>query len=104
MNKKISITTDSPALYGFLNSDLPHGVQIISDSPYKGRGIEVALTTEIQIVADLVKIEKDNFVAWLISRTRVLEGNHKIKINRQQIPVNDPEAVELLTKEIENEE
>ena len=101
MNRKISIETDNPALYGLLNSDLPYGVQIISDSPYEGRGIKLSLTTDIQIVADLVKIEKDNFVAWLISRTRVLEGNHKIKINRQQIPVNDPEAVELITKEIE---
>jgi len=34
MNKKISIKTDNPALYGLLNSDLPYGVQIISDSPY----------------------------------------------------------------------
>jgi len=100
MNKKISITTDSPALYGFLNSDLPHGVQIISDSPYKGRGIEVALTTEIQIVADLAAIGKNNFIAWLINRVRVLKGEHKININRQQISVNDPEAVELIKKEI----
>ena len=101
MNKKISITTDTPALYGLLNSDLPYGVQIISDSPYEGGGFELSRTTDIQIVADLVKIEKDNFVAWLISRTRVLEGNHKIKINRQQIPVNAPEAVNLIKKEIE---
>ena len=101
MNKKISITTDTPALYGLLNSDLPYGVQIISDSPYEGGGFELSRTTDIQIVADLVKIEKDNFVAWLISRTRVLEGNHKIKINRQQIPFDNPEAIEFITGEIE---
>jgi len=101
MNKKISITTDTPALYGLLNSDLPYGVQIISDSPYEGGGFELSRTTDIQIVADLVKIEKDNFVAWLISRTRVLKGKHKIKVNDKEIPVDDPEAVELITKEIE---
>ena len=104
MNKKISIKTDNPALYGLLNSDLPYGVQIISDSPYEGRGLELSRTTNIQIVADFAAIEKDNFVAWLISRTRVFEGDHKIKINRQRIPVNNPEAVELITKEIEDEE
>ena len=103
MNKIISITTDNPALYGLLNSDLPHGVQIISDSPYKGRGIEVALTTEIQIAVELSVIGRNNFVAWLISRTKVLKGKHKININRKQISVNDPEAVKLISKEIENE-
>jgi hypothetical protein len=104
MNKKISITTDNYALYGLLNSDLPYGVQIVSDSPYKGGGFELSRTTDIQIVADFAAIEKDNFVAWLISRTRVFEGDHKIKINRQRIPVNNPEAVKLLAKEIGDEE
>ena len=89
MNNKVSIKTDNPALYGLLNSDLPYGVKIISESPYKGGGFELSRTTDIQIVADLASIEKDNFVAWLISR--------------QRIPVNDPEAVELLTKEIEDD-
>ena len=104
MNKKISITTDNYALYGLLNSDLPYGVQIVSDSPYKGGGFELSRTTDIQIVADFAAIEKANFVAWLISRTRVFEGDHKIKINRQRIPVNNPEAVKLLAKEIGDEE
>ena len=104
MNKKISITTDNPALYGFLNSDLPDDVQIISDSPYKGRGLEIAMATDIQMVVDVATIEKHDFVAWLISSAKVLKGNHKININRQQIPVNDPGAVELIKKEIEKEE
>ena len=102
--KKISIKTDNPALYGLLNSDLPCGVQITSKSPYKGGGFELSRTTDIKIMVDFAKIEKDNFVAWLISRTRLFEGDHKIKIGRQRIPVNDPEAVELLTKEVEDEE
>ena len=99
MNKKISIKTDNPALYGLLNSDLPYGVQIISDSPHEGRGIELSLTTDIQIVVDLAAIEKHDFVAWLISRVRVLKGNHKI--NRQQIPLDNPEAIEFITEEID---
>ena len=102
--KKISIKTDNPALYGLLNSDLPCGVQITSKSPYKGGGFELSRTTDINIMVDFAKIEKDNLVAWLISRTRLFEGDHKIKINRQQIPINDSEAVELLIKEIEDKE
>jgi hypothetical protein len=104
MNKKISIQTDNPALYGLLNSDLPYGVQIVSDSPYKEGGFELSRTFDIQIVVNLAAIEKDNFVAWLISRTRLFEGNHMIKINLQQIFFNNSEAVELLIKEIEDEE
>lgn len=54
-------------------------------------------------MVDLAAIEKDDLVAWLISRTRLFEGDHNIKINRQRIPVNNPEAVKFLTKEIEDE-
>ena len=99
MNRKISIETDNLALYGLLNSDLPDGVQIISDSPYIGRDFELSLTTDIQIAVDLEAITKNDFTAWLINRVRVLNGNHKI--NRQQIPVDNPEAIELITREIE---
>ena len=104
MNKKISIITDNPALYSFLNYDLPYGVQIVSGSPYEEGGFDLSRTTDIQIEVDLAAIEKDDLVAWLIGRARLFEGDHKIKINRQRIPVNNPEAVELLTKEIEDEE
>ena len=103
MNKKISITTDNPALYGFLNSDLPYGVQMVSDSPYEGGGFDLSRTTDIQIVVDLAAIEKDDLIAWLIGRTRLYKGDHKIKINRRRIPVNNPEIVKLLTQEIEDE-
>ena len=34
MNKKILITTDNPALYGLLNSDLPYGVQCKSSKGF----------------------------------------------------------------------
>jgi hypothetical protein len=47
----------------------------------------------------LAAIEKHDFVAWLISRVRVLKGNHKI--NRQQIPFDNPEAIEFITGEID---
>jgi hypothetical protein len=100
MNKKLSITTDNPALYGLLNSDLPYGVKIVSKSPYKGRSFEISRGTDIKIVADFEAIEKDNFVAWLISRTRVFKGDHKMKINQQKIPINSLEVVKLITEEI----
>jgi len=56
MNKKISIKTDNSALYGLFNSDLPYGVQIVSDSPYKGGGFELSRATDIQLVVDLAVI------------------------------------------------
>ena len=103
MNKIISITTDNPALYGFLKSNLPDGVQIISDSPYEGRGIDIVIATDIKIVIDLAVIAKYAFAVWLIKYARTLKGKHKININRQQIPVDDPEAVDLIAREIEDE-
>lgn len=104
MAKIISIKTDNPALFGILNSDLPKGVKITSDSPYVGPVLEVTLATDIQIEVDLATIEKNDFIAWLINRVITLKGNHNININRQQISVDNPDAVELLTKEIEGEE
>ena len=99
MNKKISIKTDNPALYGFLKSNLPDGVEIISDFPIEMRYTDLSIATDIQIMVDLAAIEKNAFAAWLINHARVLKGKHKI--NRQQIPINRPEAVELITREIE---
>ena len=100
MNKKLSIITDNPALYGLLNSDLPYGVQIVSKSPYERGSFEISRGTNIKIEADFETIEKDDFVAWLISRTRVFKGDHKIKINQKEIPINAPEVIKLITEEI----
>ena len=106
MNKTISITTDNSALIDFLKVSIPDGVQIISDRLTENRisgqiPLPFELNIDIQVIVDLATIDKYVLAAWLISRIRVLEGKHKININRQQIPVNDPEAVELITKEIE---
>ncbi|MGD8980237.1 MAG: hypothetical protein PVF42_01510 [Desulfobacterales bacterium] len=104
MNTKISIKTDNPALYGLLNSDLPYGVKIISDSPYKGRSLEISTANDIQIMADFSVIEKNDLVNWLVSRASVLKGTHEINVNRQQISVNNPEAIKFITSEIEKEQ
>ena len=102
MNKQISITTDNPALQGFFSADLPDGVIIISGRPPERRDLDVIVNIEINLVIDLAKIAKVVFVAWLINRARLLKGNHKININSQQISVDDPEAIELVTKEIDS--
>ena len=70
---------------------------------YEGGGFDLSRTTHIQIVVDLAAIKKDDLIAWLIGRTRLYKGDHKIKINRRRIPVNNPEIVKLLTQEIEDE-
>ena len=101
MEKQISITTDIPALRSFLNADLPGGVKIISGHPPERRDLSFIVNVEINLVVDLAKIAKYVFAAWLINRARLLKGNHKINIDSQQISVDDPEAIELVTKEIE---
>jgi len=100
MNKQISITTDNPALHSLLSADLPDGVIIISGLPEK-RDSGVIVNIDINLVVDLTKIATYVFAAWLIKRARILRGNHKINIDSQQISVNDPKAIELVTKEIE---
>ena len=106
MNKEISITTNNPVLYGSLNINLLDGIKIISEPPIEKRGIgfDISINFDINIIVDLGKISAYVFAGWLISRTKRLRGNHKININRQQIPVDHPKAIELVTKEIEHKE
>jgi hypothetical protein len=106
VNKKISVTTDNSALYDFLKFALPDGVQIIPDGLTENRisgqiPLPFELNINIRVIVDLATIDKYVLAAWLINRIKVLKGKHIININRQQIPVNDPEALELLIKEVE---
>jgi len=105
MEKQISITTNLSPLYSLLNSDLPEGVLIVSEPPIErkgGPGWDVAINIDIQLVIDLSKIAPYILAGWLINRCRILRGKHYININRKQISVDDPKAIESVTKEIEN--
>lgn len=102
----VSINTNLPPLYGFLNSELPEGVKIISEPPLEQRGgpdWNIDVSIDINLVIDLAKIAPYALAAWLVGGARRLKGNHKININGKQIPVDNPDAIELVTKEIENE-
>ena len=108
MNKFFSITTNNPALYDSLISNLPNGVQIISDrltemSNSNQLPLPFEFNTVIKITADLTIIHKYVLAIWLINTVRELEGKHKININDQNIAVTDPEPLGRLMSEIEYE-
>jgi len=53
------------------------------------------------LVVDLSKIAPYVFAAWLIKKCNKLPGNHHINVDRKQISVDDPKAIELIRKEID---
>ena len=102
MKRQISITSNSPALHSYLNADLPNGVKIISEPPIERKGIGLDIVINIDIIVDLTKITALACVVWLCNRSRGLKGEHKVNINDKQIPIDHPEAVELITKQVEH--
>jgi hypothetical protein len=100
MRRKVTITTDQSALYNLLKARLPRGV-FISSQPSGARDLDSAISIDINFVVDLAEIMPLAFSVYLINRTRRLKGNHTVKINDKEIPVDLPHAVELVTKEIE---
>ena len=105
MALKITASSGNSRLYRILQSDLPEGVKIVSPPPKETRdwGTPYSVSINIEIVADLSVIAEVAFATWLIECcTKRPRGNEKININGKQISVNDPEAIELVTKEIED--
>ncbi len=104
MRKQITITTNNPLLYGFLNADTPIGVKIISEPPTERRGVDFGVVINIDFVIELARISEVLFIAWLIKRSERVRGKHTVNINNKQIPIDDPEAIELIAKEIEDKQ
>lgn len=106
MIKQLSITTNQPALHSFLNADIPEGIKIISAPPIEKRGIDwnIVVNLDINLRIDLTKITAIAFALWLLKRIRRPQKEIEIKINRKQIPINQSEAIEFITKEIEHEQ
>lgn len=104
MKKQLSITTDFIHLHGLLNSEIPEGVSIVSAPPIETRGdpgFGVSVNIDIQIVIDLAKIAPWVVAGWLAKRCNKFPGKHIVNINRRQISVEDPTAIEHIAKEIE---
>jgi hypothetical protein len=102
MRKQTTITTNNPLLHGFLNADTPIGVKIISEPPTERRGVDFGVVINIDFVIELARISEVLFIAWLIKRSERIRGKHTVNINNKQIPIDDPEAIELIAKEIED--
>ena len=104
MNENLSITTDCSVLHGYLNSDIPDGVRIVSRPPFEVRGVDVnaVVNFDIQFTIDLTKITAYALASWIVKKSLTMKGHHHVNINDKQIPINAPEAVEIVTKEIED--
>ena len=102
---KITVSSGNLRLYRILQSDLPEGVEIVSPPPKETRdwGTAYSADINIEIVVDISVIAKVAFATWLIRAcTKRPRGNEKINVNGKQISVNDPRAIEFVTKEIED--
>jgi hypothetical protein len=104
MKKKISLLTNIPALYSFLNADLPNGVAIISEPPIEKKDVSFDVNITITLTVDLAKISAIAFGIWLCKRSARIKGKHKVDINGKQIPIDQPEPEKLIAKEIEDKE
>ena len=107
MNKEIIVSTNCSVLQPFLNGDLPNGVKINSPPPKENRmhdSLSMTVNFDIQLTVDFTKITAYALAAWLVSRSKKMKGNHVIKINRKEIPADDPKAIELVTNEVENKQ
>lgn len=105
MIKYLTITTNQPSLYSFLNADIPEGVKITSEPPIERRSIDwnISVNVDINLAIDLTKITALAFALWLFNRIKRPQKEIEIKINCKEIPVDQSKAIEFITKEIEHE-
>lgn len=101
MDSLISITTQTPELYSFLKYDLPNGMAIVSSPPISKRGLDVNISFNIDIAINLKTIAGAVVAAWIVPKLRQFKCGHKTKVNGKQISVDNPNAEELIAKEIE---
>jgi len=106
MKKLITISTTHPALYGLLNADTSEGINIISEPPIQKRSIDwnIAVNIDITLTIDLTKITALGFAIWLLNHIGRTKREIETNINRKQIPVDQREAIEFITKEIDHEQ
>jgi len=101
---EITVKNDNPMLKQLLTSELPTGVEIVHHPQIERRDFNFAanFNFDIKLTVDLSLIPASVFATWLISKSRSVEGNRTIQIESKEIPVDKPDAIELVTKEIEN--
>lgn len=101
---EITVKNNNPMFKQLLASELPTGVEIVHHPQIERRDINIALNFNFDITfnLNLAILSIPVFVDWLISKSRSVEGNRTIQIESKKISIDDPEAIELVTKEIEN--
>lgn len=105
MTINIKIITDNPDLYDYLDSRLENVEKFdFGETTESSNSIQRKLPfkTVIKITPDLTNIVKRKFSGVLISSLRSHRGDHKLKINGQQISTDDLGAVELMLDAIDS--
>ncbi|MCP4608873.1 MAG: hypothetical protein GY845_09185 [Planctomycetes bacterium] len=96
----MQIQTDQAIMYSLLRSDLPDGIQIISPPPIEGRAVDWVVHIDIDLSIDVLTVSIPVLLLWLRNSLGRLTGNHKVKVNGKQIPINDPKAEDLIANEV----
>lgn len=102
---KFSIKSDTPAMFSFMKSELPTGITLEPKLPIiESRDLLVSASIEFVVNIDVVRIAMDAALIYLISKGRKIGSKTYISIDGNDIPVDDPKAIELITNEIENKQ
>ena len=105
----IIIHSDCCKMFSTLRKSLPKGIKI-KDAPippeackFSPINIEIPITINITLSIDYLIITAGAAAGFIVHSLRKLRGNHQIEIDGQNIPTNDPRAIKVITKYIDNQ-
>jgi hypothetical protein len=106
MNISLTLTTDFPILGSFLSGTAPEGVSVEFSPPVERRAIDVNVTVnlDVNLIIDISKIAGIIFATWLVRSIRDRKREIEVRINGKQLPKNEAEAIEFVTREISSQE
>ena len=89
-----------------LSGAAPDGVSVEFTPPLEHRALDVniAINLDINVIVDISKISAIVFAAWLVGRVRGGKREIEVRINGKQLPKNEAEAIEFVTREISSQE
>ena len=102
--KQIFIESNNHELYKYLESDLPTGVTLEPKLPIiSQRDITIPTTIEFIVNINVAEVIKNVGLLYLLSRIKRTRGKTNLTVNGKQIPIDKPNAIDLITKEINGE-
>ena len=105
MNTSIARSTNFTPLGALMNGDAPEGVIVVFTPPIERRDLSVSVNVDldIKLIIDISKIASLVFAAWLVRHVRGRGREIEVRINGNQIPKNETEAIEFVAREVEKE-